>query len=56
MEEQKLSYAVFLEICSIPTKEEADKIAEKVKDRFDDVKHEVNVCISEYYLREKKSQ
>ncbi len=49
----KKKYCVFLEIYDIPSKAVADDVTEKVQHRFDDVEYEVNVCISEYYKREK---
>ncbi len=41
-------FAVYLEICDVGSRKEAEELAEKIKHRFDDLELSVNVCISEY--------
>lgn len=46
-------FTVYLEVNGIPTKEVAVEVIKKIEGRFDDLEYEINVCLSEYYQREK---
>lgn len=41
-------YAVSVEICHILSEAEADILAEKIRDRLDDIDEDVYVCVSRY--------
>ncbi len=43
-----IRYAVSIEVCHILSEYDARRLAEKIRDRLDDIPEDVYVCVSEY--------